>query len=120
MKTPETRNGVYTFHHYHSTADEVLGFAKGQARLVLGGEQREEILVHAGDVALLPTGTGHCELESSDDFMVIGAHPPDQTFDICRSARTREMAQRMARLPFPQTDPVYGHGGPLGTLWPRT
>ena len=114
---PQWRNGVYDFHHYHSTAHEVLGFARGWGRLVLGGESGHELVVKTGDVALLPAGTGHCRIEASSDFLVIGAYPTGETWDICRTAPDAATLEQMRKVVFPPSDPVSGPGGPLVKHW---
>ena len=83
---------------------------------MLGGENGHVLEVHPGDVVVLPTGTGHCKLQSDSEFLVVGAYPPAQHWDICRAALSEEAIARMRRLPFPNSDPVTGLKGPLTTL----
>ena len=78
----------------------------------------EQIPPPPPDVAVLPAGTGHFRLEASRDFLVVGAYPPDQTeVDLCRDGATAAMLARIAELPFPNTEPLAGAGGPLPALW---
>jgi uncharacterized protein YjlB len=114
---PQWRDSVFDYHHFHSTAHEVLGVASGEAELIIGGPGGRVISVRAGDALLLPAGTGHCLLKSGGRFQVIGAYPPNQQWDIRRDALSADELRAMQALPFPATDPVGGEDGALTRLW---
>ncbi|HET9904526.1 MAG TPA: cupin [Xanthobacteraceae bacterium] len=114
------RDGVYPYVHYHSRIHEALGIVRGRARLRFGGESGAEIAVAAGDVAVLPAGTGHQRLEASADFLVVGAYPPEGEYDLCRTdapADRDRALQTIPQVPKPRSDPLFGAGGPLTRIW---
>lgn len=114
---PRWRDGIFAWHHYHSTAHEVLGIVGGRARVILGGPGGAAVDLASGDVVALPAGTGHCRVEASDDFLVVGAYPGAEDVDLRREAPTEEMVRRIADLPVPSCDPVEGRDGPMARLW---
>ena len=109
------RNGIYGFAHYHSSTHEVLGIARGHARVRLGGENGKVLTLATEDVVVLPAGTGHQCLSSSQDLLVVGAYPAGGHYDEC-TASDHARAPRLD-LPLPECDPVYGANGPLPELW---
>jgi len=113
------RYGVYDYHHYHSTTHECLGVAAGSARLHLGGPSGLVFAVAAGDVIVLPAGTGHKNVGSSPDFLVVGAYPPGGQADMLygKSGERPEADERIAKVAAPKTDPVGGQGGPVLEYW---
>jgi uncharacterized protein YjlB len=112
------RDTVYDFVHYHSQVHEVMGVARGSAKIECGGVKGRILSLKAGDVVVLPAGTGHRLIEASRNFLVVGAYPPDGTYDECTDTRNRpDATKRIAKVRRPDTDPVYGKGGPLTELW---
>jgi len=113
------RDGVYGYHHYHSTAHEVLGVYGGTAQVQFGGEHRVVLSVNAGDVVVIPAGVAHKNLGASRGFRVVGAYPLGQQWDLCYGdPDERPRAdQNIAHVPLPVADPVYGTDGPLIEHW---
>jgi uncharacterized protein YjlB len=112
-------NGVYDYHHYHSTAHEVLGIIKGSARIQFGGPSGISLLLEAGDVVIIPAGVAHKKIGDDDHFSCVGAYPDGQQYDMNYGKEGERPAadQRIKNLPLPEADPVYGTNGPLKKNW---
>jgi uncharacterized protein YjlB len=113
------RDGIFDFHHFHSTAHEALAILAGRASVMLGGPQGARFEVGPGDVLVLPAGTGHRNLGSSADLLVAGAYPRGQSWDLRRGdpGEHDEVLANIAAVALPETDPVLGADGPLVELW---
>jgi uncharacterized protein YjlB len=113
------RNGVYSYHHYHSTAHEALGVYSGSATILFGGPEGTTVTIRAGEVAVIPAGVAHKCLEAGRDFRIVGAYPQGQRWDMCYGKPGERPAadKNIAAVPDPQVDPVQGETGPLPRLW---
>jgi uncharacterized protein YjlB len=113
------RNGIYTYYHYHSTAHEVLAVYSGSAMVTFGGLGGKNFDLEVGDVVIIPAGVGHRSLKASADFGVVGAYPEGQDWDILIGERGERPAadRRIARVPLPRYDPIYGVHGCLPNSW---
>lgn len=114
------RNGIFAYHHYHSTAHEVLAVYSGSVRVQLGGPNGKKVDLGVGDIVILPAGTAHKRLSSSGDFGVIGAYPHGQeNYDMNygRDGERPETDRNIEKVALPDKDPIYGEEGPLTRYW---
>jgi uncharacterized protein YjlB len=113
------RDSIYDFNHFHTGTHEVLGIAHGHARVRFGGKKGRVMELRAGDVAVLPAGTGHQRLSKSRDLLVVGAYPRAGRYDEPQPSEVDPGKARraIAKLGAPPADPVYGAKGPLKSLW---
>lgn len=117
--TGSWRNGIYDYHHYHSTAHEVLGIARGSVKVHLGGPMGKMFELAVGDVVVIPAGVSHKNGGSSKDLLVVGAYPGGTSADMRygRHGERPEADKNIAAVPLPTMDPVSGAGGPLLRRW---
>jgi uncharacterized protein YjlB len=117
---PAWRDGVYPLHHFHSTAHEVLGVARGEVSVLFGGPGGEVLTVKAGDVVVVPAGVGHCNRGQSADLLIVGAYPdngpgPDLRRGV--AGEHDEVVRAIGGVRIPAADPVTGVDGGLRRVW---
>ena len=113
------RGGVYSYHHYHSTAHEALGIVAGRAQVRFGGDDGEVVEVRAGDVVVIPAGVAHKGESASPDLLIVGAYPGGKGPDMRvpgKGDRLQAIAN-IAAVPLPASDPVGGTAGPIVEDW---
>jgi uncharacterized protein YjlB len=113
------RDGIYDFTHYHSQTHEVLGIARGSAKVRFGGANGRLLFVKAGDVIVIPAGVSHRRITPSDDLLVVGAYPAAGKYNEYRESRDEHdrALPEIAHVPVPKKDPVYGAEGALLEMW---
>jgi uncharacterized protein YjlB len=117
---PAWRDGVHPFHHFHSTAHEALGVARGEARVLFGGPGGQVLTVQAGDVVVIPAGVAHCNQSQSGDLLIVGAYPDTSDRPDLRRGKPdeHEAAKRAVEtVKMPEADPVEGRNGALIRAW---
>jgi len=119
----------YGAHHFHSVTHECYAVFKGHSTLLLGRgpldpADEDDLVVDLkeGDAIVLPAGVAHCSLESSDDYEYVGLYPkgsPHWDNNFCKAGEdeTAQKAANARAVPIPDSDPVFGVGGPLVAIW---
>ncbi len=108
------RNGIYDFLHFHTQTHEVLGIARGHASVQFGGRNGPIVDVAAGDVVILPAGTGHQRKSASRDLLVVGAYPSGggpRHVEPGEIGHAKAIAE-IAAVEAPAKNPVYGTDAP--------
>src|SRR4051812_31708376 len=68
------RDGIYDYHHYHSTAHEALGVYEGETDVQFGGPSGIALHVSKGDVIVIPAGVAHKNNGSNENFKCVGGY----------------------------------------------
>jgi uncharacterized protein YjlB len=117
--TNNWRNGIYTYHHYHSNTHEAMGVIKGKTTLILGGENGKQVLLQKGDIIVIPAGVAHKNLGREKDVICVGGYPEGKDFDMnYGDPGERPGTDKNIRLVhLPSAGPLLGERDPLLNIW---
>jgi uncharacterized protein YjlB len=108
--------GIFPYHHYHSTAWELLVCIQGRATLQLGGEKGPTTSVARGDIMLIPPGAAHKQLEANDGFTLLGSYPPNSgVVDTLTGKPSLKEKENIQNCFIPTFEPILGVD--LGSLY---
>jgi len=85
----------------------------------MGGESGIKTDVQAGDIIIIPAGVGHKNLQSSRDFIVLGAYPNGSSYDLKTGKENEypEAINNIKKVPVPDSDPFTGTENGLTEIW---
>ena len=113
------RSGIFDFHHFHSTAHEVLGILRAAPPCCSAVPRASTSRSARATCSSFRPAPATAESDSSPDLLVAGAYPRGQHWDLRRGdpAEHDEVLANIAAVALPDTEPVLGAGGPLIALW---
>ena len=108
--------GIFPYHHYHSTAWELLVCVQGEADVQWGGPTGPTMVVAKGDVALVPPGLAHKQVNARQGFTLLGSYPTSTTtddknpkaVDTLTGVPTANERDNIRNCPLPPTEPILG------------
>lgn len=103
--------GIFTYHHYHSVAWELLLCVEGEAQVQLGGNSGPTVKIEKGDQILVPPGFAHKQLDASRRFTLLGSYPTDGSngpVDTLTGSPTEAERQNILQCPVPSHEPIFG------------
>jgi uncharacterized protein YjlB len=107
--------GIFSYHHYHSTAWELLVCIRGTASVRMGGPSGPTLSIRRGDLILIPPGISHQQIQDEDGFALLGSYPLKDcsaswtgSVDTLNGPPTKIQRDNIRACPVPGKDPIFG------------
>ena len=109
--------GIFPYHHYHTTAWELLVCIDGQADIQFGGSDEnisKTVRVEQGGINLIPPGVAHKQRSTfGTNFLLLGSYPTQSpNADTVRGGNgkppTQQQKKNILECYIPDSEPITG------------